>query len=197
MKWLDLVLPRDHRFGPLLCTQADIAARACALLADPDATPARMARIEAEGDAARRELADTLARVYATPFDRDDIFELSSALDDVTDAAQDALLTQAVFGGGQFAHAQEMCFSLQEGGQSLRIAVGRLPGSAAREPARRAKRMENTVSNAYRYGLDLALRTRPPEEAMRLRETLAALRGVGRSLGHAADLVVDVTVKEK
>jgi hypothetical protein len=103
VRWRDLLFPSDERFRPLLLEQARIAAQACDLLAARGG-PAEMARVEAAGDAARRRLAETLARTYATPWDRDDIFALSSALDDVADAAQQALLALAVFGGADFAH---------------------------------------------------------------------------------------------
>lgn len=196
MRWRDLFIPSDGRFGPLLRRQADTAVAACAALL-ARVPPAEMAGIEAEGDALRRELTEALARTYATPFDRDDIFTLSSRLDDVVDAAQEALLALAVFGAGEFAHVQEGCLSLDEGARALRAAVGALPGPGAREPARRAKRCENTVANLYRYGVDLALRTRPLEEALRLREVLEEVRDVARAVALAADLVGDISVKEK
>jgi hypothetical protein len=196
MSWMDWFFPADRRFGRLLARQAEVAVQACAVLA-AQGTPAEMARVEAAGDALRRELGAALARTYATPFDRDDIFELSSALDDVADAAQEALSSLAVFGGGGYAHVQEMCGSLQEGARALSAAVALLPAAAAREPSRRAKRSENVVGNLYRYGLELAVRTRPAEEALRLREVLADLRELSRAIGRAADLVTDVTVKEK
>jgi hypothetical protein len=196
LRWLRLLFPEDRRFADLLGRQADVVVRACGLLAR-QATPAEMARVESDGDAARRELVEALARTYATPLDRDDLFELSSALDDICDSAQDALLTLAVLGGGDFAHVQEMCLSIREGAEALRAAVARLPSPAAREPARRAKRCENVVGNLYRYGLELALRVQAPDRALRLREVLAELREVARAIGRAADLVADVTVKEQ
>ena len=192
----DLLFPPDRRFRPLLCRQAEVAVQACELLAAQGA-PAQMARIESAGDAIRRELTEMLSRTYATPFDRDDIFQLSSALDDVADGAQDALLTLAVLGGSEYAHVQEMCVSAREGAWALHGAVEHLPDPASREPARRAKRSENVIGNLYRYGLDLALRTHPPERALRLREVMAELRDLSRAIGRAADLVADVTVKEK
>jgi hypothetical protein len=196
VRWRDLLFPSDGRFRTLLVEQARIAARACALLAARGG-PAEMARVEAAGDAARRRLAETLARTYATPWDRDDIFALSSALDDVTDAAQEAALGLAVFGGAEFAHVQEITRSLREGAAHLEEAAALVPAPAAQEPARRAKRCENVTGNLYRYGLELALRTRPPDEAARLREVLSDLRALARAIGRAAEVVADVTVKEK
>ncbi len=196
MRWKDLFIPADHQFGALLDRQAEIAVAACAVLAE-GGTPAVIAGVEAAGDDARRALCAALARTYATPFDRDDIFSLSSALDDVVDSAQDAVLTVAIVSGWGYAHLQEMAISLQEGAVALRLAVRRLPGAGAQDGIQRSKRSENVVANLCRYGLDLALRTRPTEEALRLRESLWALRDVGRALGGAADIVADIAVKER
>ncbi|HVB10820.1 MAG TPA: DUF47 family protein [Bacillota bacterium] len=196
MKWRDLIFPADRRFGPLLQRQGEVAVEACAALA-ADVPPARMAQVEAGGDAVRRALTEALAGTYATPFDRNDIFTLSSVLDDVVDAAQDALLAKAVFGAPEFAHVQEVCVSLEEGARALRDAVALLPHAAAQERARRAKRCENTVRNLYRYGMDLAIRTRPLQDVLRLREVLSELREVALIIGRAADLVADIAVKEK
>ena len=196
MKWRDLIFPADRRFGPLLQRQGEVAVEACAALAAGVPT-ARMAQVEAGGDAVRRALTEALAGTYATPFDRNDIFTLSSMLDDVVDAAQDALLAKAVFGAPEFAHVQEVCVSLEEGARALRDAVALLPHAAAQERARRAKRCENTVRNLYRYGMDLAIRTRPLQDVLRLREVLSELREVALIIGRAADLVADIAVKEK
>ncbi len=196
VRWREFFFPSDRRFRPLLERQAEIAAVACGLLAE-GAGPAAIARVEAAGDAARRELSVTLAHTYATPWDRDDIFELSRALDDVVDAAQEAVLGLAVFGGADFAHVQEICRSLREGAGHLRQAVALVPAPEAQDPARRAQRCENVTGNLYRYGLELAVRTRTPEQAARLREVLGSLRDLSRAVGRAAELVVDVAVKEK
>ncbi len=196
MRWRDLFIPSDHRFTDLLDRQAEIAVRACALLA-AGGSPTEMAAVESAGDEARRALCQQLARTYATPFDRDDIFSLSSALDDVVDSAQDAVLTVAIVSGWEYAHLQEMAISLHEGAAALRVGVAALPGPGAQEPSRRSKRSENVVAGLWRYGMDLALRTRGAEEALRLREGLWALREVGSALGAAADIVADIAVKEQ
>src|SRR5690606_7665665 len=46
----------------------------------------RIGALEAEGDAAARQVAETLEKNLATPFDRTDIRELSETIDDVLDA---------------------------------------------------------------------------------------------------------------
>jgi uncharacterized protein Yka (UPF0111/DUF47 family) len=50
-----------------------------------------MRRIEHEADEVRREMTEALAREFLPPIERGDLLALSMELDDVTDAAEDAL----------------------------------------------------------------------------------------------------------
>ena len=191
-----LLSTEDPRFAELLAAQAATAVSACALLRERG-TAAAMADLEARGDALRRDLATAIVRTYATPLDRDDLFALSGRLDDVVDAAQEALLTARVFAGPWTGHAEEMAFALFEGAEVLAKAVAALPRPPARAPARRVRKLANVVGSLYRYGVELAIRLQPPAEAMRLREIYLAFLDVARALSAAADLVSDIAVKEK
>jgi uncharacterized protein Yka (UPF0111/DUF47 family) len=195
-RWWGFLLAEDERFMALLRAQAQVAIDACDLLRRRG-TPSEMAEVELRGDTVRRDLSAALAGTFATPLDRHDIFALSRYLDDVVDSAQDALLTIAVIGPTWTGHAEEMSHAVAEAAEALERAVAALPRPQAREPARKVKRAENIVGALYRYGVDLALRQHPPDEALRLREVYAALREVAVAAGRAADLVSDVAVKEK
>src|ERR671922_2611915 len=59
----------------------------------PDDTEERVRDIkelEHEGDRITHDLVDLLNRTFVTPFDRDDMYRLSTALDDVCDHVDDA-----------------------------------------------------------------------------------------------------------
>jgi predicted phosphate transport protein (TIGR00153 family) len=49
-------------------------------------TVATMRRIEQEGDIINREVSVMLNKTFITPFDREDIFELSNAIDNIVDS---------------------------------------------------------------------------------------------------------------
>lgn len=70
-----------------------------------DFDPARLAvrieemhHIEHTADIAKHELMEKLMKEFITPIDREDILELSNALDDVTDSLEDVLLQLYMFG---------------------------------------------------------------------------------------------------
>jgi predicted phosphate transport protein (TIGR00153 family) len=54
--------------------------------------------LEHEGDRLTRELVDLLNRTFVTPFDRDDMFQLASALDDICDHIDEAAGNIAGYG---------------------------------------------------------------------------------------------------
>lgn len=84
--------PRDRRFFGLFQTQVEQIAGASALLRDAFADLSRIQeiqqqikRLEHSGDEAVHEVVGLLNRTAVTPFDREDIYALTSALDDVLD----------------------------------------------------------------------------------------------------------------
>ena len=83
--------PKEDRFFEVLERQATTAREAAATLAtfgveaSAAELSARLQEVEHEGDALAYELEELLARTYVTPIDREDIHELSNALDEVVD----------------------------------------------------------------------------------------------------------------
>jgi uncharacterized protein len=73
---------------------------------------------EHEGDRATHELIDLLNRTFVTPFDRDDMYRLSSALDDVCDHVEEAAGNIAGYGVAKIRPAAK-----QQGQVILRAAA--------------------------------------------------------------------------
>lgn len=100
------LIPRDGKFYDLFNQQADnihqAAQRLVALFGDFHEVEERVAEIKAaehKGDQLRRSVMTKLNQTFITPFDREDIHALSSALDDVmdlVDAAASRLVTYKV-----------------------------------------------------------------------------------------------------
>ncbi|MFL5737089.1 MAG: DUF47 domain-containing protein [Actinomycetota bacterium] len=89
------VIPRERAFFDLLERAADTAAAgAVELLAMVQDTSraergaARIQDLEHAGDDTTHEILETLNTTFVTPFDRHDIHQLASAIDDVLDAQE-------------------------------------------------------------------------------------------------------------
>jgi predicted phosphate transport protein (TIGR00153 family) len=64
---------------------------------DLDVQIEKMHAIEHDGDVARHTMTKKLAREFITPIDRDDIMNMSEAIDNVTDKIEDVLLRLYMF----------------------------------------------------------------------------------------------------
>jgi predicted phosphate transport protein (TIGR00153 family) len=153
-----LARSNDRRFVALLIEQADLTIGAMQVLEKFGREPIgndelvnQVKGIERQGDAKRRILIDELAHTYATPFDREDLFALSRAIDDILDAANETAVELAIYKIDPPEGLNEMAKVLVEGATHIRSAVAELldhPGVAA-EHAVRAKRSENRIDGLY------------------------------------------------
>ena len=92
---LNRLIPRDERFYDLFNSAAENARETANALyalmtnyADPAAASRTVQTLEHRGDDLSHEVASRLATTFVTPFDRDDIHELASGLDDVVDTIE-------------------------------------------------------------------------------------------------------------
>jgi predicted phosphate transport protein (TIGR00153 family) len=85
--------------------------------------------LEHEGDRLTRELVDLLNRTFVTPFDRDDMYELSSALDDICDHIDEAAGNIAGYGVTEIRPAaRDQAQVILRSTEKLREAVERIDG---------------------------------------------------------------------
>jgi predicted phosphate transport protein (TIGR00153 family) len=85
--------------------------------------------LEHEGDRLTREVVDLLNRTFVTPFDRDDLYELASALDDVCDHIDEAAGNIAGYGVEEVRpHAKEQAQVIVRSAEKLHQAVQQLDG---------------------------------------------------------------------
>jgi uncharacterized protein len=91
------IFPRDETFFDLFDDAAGGVAEAAALFrdmvddfVDPEMKAKRLFEQEHEGDLITHAILSRLASTFVTPFDREDIYDLATKLDDVTDAVEAA-----------------------------------------------------------------------------------------------------------
>ena len=156
---------------------------------------------EKEADEARRILIDELNRTFVTPFDREDIFSLSRAIDDVIDYAYSTADEMEILNVEATPYMRRIASLLRDAAYELFMAVSRLESHArvAGEHAQRAKALENRVEGVYREALaDLF---RDPTDIQDITRMLKQ-REVYRHLSNAADMgdeaanvIADIVVK--
>jgi len=193
-------------FTRMIIEQAELTLKGLNLLKDymktHDPEIAReITRTEKQADEVRRILIDELNRTFVTPFDREDIFSLSRAIDDVLDYAYSTVSEMDVLNVEPTSFMIRMTSLLRDATHEIHLATLRLHEhpSVASEHAQRAKALENRVEDVYREAIaDLFS---GPEDVHHIFEILKR-REVYRHLSNAADrgdeaanLIADIVVK--
>lgn len=156
---------------------------------------------EKEADESRRILIDQLNRTFITPFDREDIFALSRAIDDILDYAYSTMTEIVILKVDPTKYMVGICSLLRDATFELVMAIERLedhPGVAA-EHAQRAKALENRVEDVYREALaDMFEETGDVKRLiriMKMREVYRHLSNAADRGDEAANLLADIIVK--
>src|SRR5690348_14794473 len=85
--------------------------------------------LEHEGDRLTHELVDLVNRTFVTPFDRDDMYRLAGALDDICDYVDDAAGKVVSYGVREIREqAKEQATVIRRAAGKLAEAIGRLEG---------------------------------------------------------------------
>ena len=156
---------------------------------------------EKEADEARRILIDELNRTFITPFDREDIFSLSRAIDDVLDYAYSTVNEMVIFKVEATSYMVRMAALLRDAAFELLQAVDRLEKNprVASEHAQRAKALENRVEDVYREALADLFSTAIDLENMvrifKLREVYRHMSNAADRGDEAANVLADIVVK--
>lgn len=167
---------------------------------DPSAA-ANVSKSEKEADEARRILIDELNKTFVTPFDREDIFNLSRTIDDVLDYAYSTVSEMEILKVKPTPFMQRMASLLRDAAYELSMAAVQLdehPG-VANDHAQRAKALENRVEEVYREALaDLfsgAEDVKHLVKMLKMREVYRHLSNAADRGDEAANVIADIVVK--
>ena len=155
--------------------------------------------LEREADDLRRVLIDRLNRTLVTPFDREDIYALSRAIDDVIDAAAITIEEIRVFKVGASSELLEMVKVLEVGTLEIFDALKSLKEfpAVALEHVKRAKSAENQIHHIYLRCL-AELFDNPSHTAgymLKMREIYRHINRSADSCDEAANIVSDIIIK--
>jgi predicted phosphate transport protein (TIGR00153 family) len=198
--------PRDNAFYEYFTDAGrNVAESAEALtgLLDPNANREAIAKTlrerEHTGDAITHRIMRQINTSFVTPFDRDDIYRLASALDDVVDemeAAADFIVLADV--GTLPPLMLEMIQLLQRSANETAEAMSRLRTLRDLEPYWiEVNRLENEADRLYRKLLSkLFSGAYDALTMMKLREVADGLEEAADALEHVAHAVETIAVKE-
>jgi hypothetical protein len=194
----------NSRFVDLLVAQVDAAIEGARLVrrgiagevGRADAVEA-MREIEHRGDDARGTLVEELRRALVTPIDREDLFRLSGAVDDLLDNLRDFLTARSLFEMERARILEPVIDAICDAFADLRVAFATLNGHRPEVmlQALGAKKSGNAIRRAYDVQLAALLQGEVTAEMLRTRELLRRLDVVGLRFATAADVLSDARIR--
>ncbi len=198
--------PRDNAFYDMFTEAGRNVAAATQVLSglvDPNANRESIAKQlrerEHSGDAVTHRIMRQLNTSFVTPFDREDIYRLASALDDVVDAIEAAADFVVLADVGKLPPLMaEQIQLLERSGNETAEAMSRLRTLRDLEPYWiEVNRLENEADRVYRKLLSKLFSGDYDALTMvKLREVADGLEDAADALEHVAHAVESIAVKE-
>jgi predicted phosphate transport protein (TIGR00153 family) len=204
------LVPKDRKFFPMFESQAELIVEAAGKLNEIflTADPAKHADLfkgikdlENQGDEVAHHIFDELDKTFITPFDREDIHQLTSKLDDVLDfingTSQRIRLYKLKEFPAEFVQFSEV---LIHGGTEIRNAVRELYNLKRPEMIRQAcikiNEVENQADDLYHHVIsDLFENEKDAIELIKKKEVLQTMERASDRMEDVADVLKTILIK--
>ena len=153
--------------------------------------------IEREADELRRILIQELDQTFITPIDREDIYQLSRAIDDVVDYANSTVDEMDIYEVKGDEHIKEMVNILKKAARELNDAVKILKDypKISSEHAIKAKSYENQMEKAYHLALADLFKGTDTIYMLKMREIYRHLSNAADRGDEAANIISSIVMK--
>lgn len=200
------ITPRDERFFPMFVESAqnlvaatDLMAEFVNVSANRDKLAKQLRDLEHAGDAVTHRVIHELNSTFVTPFDREDIYQLATLLDDVIDSMEAAADFTVLTGLDVLPPEMTQQVSLlQRAARCTAEAMGRLQ-SMTELPAYwiEVNRLENEADQVYRRLLSrLFSGSYEALTVLTLKQVADDLEEAADAFEHVANVVETIAVKE-
>ena len=203
------LLPKEEKFFELFEAQAAHNVAAAQIFKDmaqnwtlePSAFT-KLQEIEHEADITTHEIYDKLNRTFVTPFDREDIHELASELDDIVDLIQSISSRMHLY---RVDHSTEDLRALADilfhSTENVRKAIGELKNP---EKTRRVldycieiNRLENAGDRALEVAIGKLFQGKPePLEVMKWKEIYEVTEAAVDKCEDVANIIESILIKQ-
>lgn len=202
MSLKDRIFPKEKNFYKMLSDQASKTLKGIEALGEfvenqnqKDAN--RVKEIEKEADELRRVLVEELHKTFFAPIDREDIYALSRAIDDIVDYANSTVDEMEIYGVASDVHLQAMVSILIKAAREISNAVKILEAypNIAMEHAVKAKFYENTMEKAYHSALADLFKKTDVVYMLKMREIYRHLSNAADRSDEAANVICSIVMK--
>ncbi len=186
--------------GELARAAQELAPLACADAQERQAAADRLTVIESSADETTHSIVRHLNQSLVTPFDRDDIYRLASALDDCVDAMEEAAARIVLYRVGALPPGiVDQMDILQRAAELTAQAMPhlRVPNELG-DFWVEINRLENEADRTYRALLgELYSGATEPIQLMKLKEIADTLERAADAFEHVAGTVETIALKEQ
>jgi len=152
---------------------------------------------EKKADEARKKLVTVLHKTFITPFDREDIYRLSSAIDDVIDYAKNSIRELKIFNVEPDEYIHRMSEILLDIAKGLYVAAQNLEKNKEITNAEciKVKKLENKANSLYQEALSKLFEGNDFKKILIYRELYRHLNNASDKGDNAADIFLNIIVK--
>lgn len=207
MSWKDIFVPTQQVFYGLLCDQMTVAEEITGLLEryilveneeERASIAERASDCEHDGDRRRQALMEKLQGTFVTPIDREDLNDLSRAIDDIIDYNENTIKEIAIYEIRIDDPIRDMVATMRMAVDHLATAIQLLARDprAANQAAMKTKSMENKMEGIYRRAI--AELTHEPDihYLIKAREVYRHLSNAADRADGAANVINSIIVKQ-
>ncbi len=154
-------------------------------------------RLEKLADKKREELINELDKTFVTPFDREDIFQLSRAIDDILDYSDTTVEEMEIYDLIPTAELREIVTVIKLSTEFIHKSVCNLnrDKKEGMEQALKAKKYENQVETLYRKNLVKLFEQEDIKYILKMREIFRHLSNCADRIDLAGDILGHIYVK--
>lgn len=192
---------RDN-FYDMLMSQAEICSKGMKQLQEfcithDENMAQKVIMTEEEGDMARRILTDELDNTFITPLDREDLFKLSSELDEILDYAKTSVDEIRAYGVVPDENMIELTGTLLDMTEHIILAVSHMEKhrSIAQDEAIYVKSLENKVGDMATKSLAVLFDEEDHRKIFKYREIYRHLNRTADVADAAMDTLLRIIVK--
>jgi predicted phosphate transport protein (TIGR00153 family) len=198
----DRLFPKEKNFYKMLYDQASKTLEGIETLgffveSQNQEDAKRVKDIEREADELRRVLVEELHQTFVTPMDREDIYALSRAIDDIVDYANTTVDEMEIYAVSPEEHLREMVDILRKAAIEISDAVKILETypHIAMEHAVKAKSYENAMEKAYHSALAELFKKTDTVYMLKMREIYRHLSNAADREDEAANIICSIVMK--
>ncbi|WP_298269770.1 DUF47 family protein [Geobacter sp.] len=166
---------------------------------DPQASQRRIKEVEHKGDAITHDIIQKLNKSFITPFDREDIYSLASALDDMIDLIDASAIRFIMYNVEKpTSEAKELAFIILQSCQAVEKAVAHLGGKFEHiaEHCVEVNALENEADRVCREAISrLFDEEKDPIQLIKWKEIYETLERATDKCEDAANILESVVVK--